>query len=674
MGEDWRQGCSGNLRCRRGRPIKRTPAWGHPAARELPDAPSFEEPTAAVSRNQSWSVNVLIEQVQIEDGFLDGLDVRFSEGLNVLIGARGTGKTSLIELIRFALGATAFTEDAARRGNQQALSVLQGGQVTVVIRNGEDRFVVTRGARDEVPRSTHSVPPVTVLAQSEIEAVGAQASGRLYLIDRFRPNRGEADKRRSNLISKLRSLTAEIGGTLNELRSISGQILGMQTVRSELLSAVEQQQDLLKSIAATAKDREELAELQARAAVLGVRSAVYERTTTTLNSFRWELLSIAQGLHEIEEWPDSAGEHDLLGEVRARSTQAAQALRTTIGIVESAEAEVQKLIEQNSADRLNTDDRARASRRALDELQAGAGTLTRRVEILTESVAQLGTLEDLANDRATRVEELQGQRRRVFEQLEEMRAERFESRIQIANRLRDALGPEIKTDIIESGMTNSYSNVIAAALRGSGLHYNTLAPLFAAHMSPLELVEAVESNTVQAIAEAVEITNERAANVIAYLKSRNLTDLIAAPIDDAVELYLLDGVEYKGSDNLSIGQRCTVVLPILLSGQGELLIIDQPEDHLDNAFITETLVDRLRHRQKGDQFILASHNANIPVLGEADLVVRLGSDGRRGFVEHADQLDAPATVMAITSVMEGGVEAFERRAAFYQGVLEGGRE
>ena len=94
---------------------------------------------------------MLIEQVQIEDGFLDGLDVQFAAGLNVLIGARGTGKTSLIELIRFALGATAFTEDAARRGKQQALSVLQGGQVTVVLRDGQDRFVVTRGGRDEAP-------------------------------------------------------------------------------------------------------------------------------------------------------------------------------------------------------------------------------------------------------------------------------------------------------------------------------------------------------------------------------------------------------------------------------------------------------------------------------------------------------------------------------------------
>ena len=615
---------------------------------------------------------MLIERVQIEDGFLDGLDVSFVDGLNVLIGARGTGKTSLIELIRFALGASAFTEDAKRRGNQQAVSVLQGGQVAVVFRNGEDRFVVTRSSRDETPRCTRPIPPVTVLAQGEIEAVGAQPNGRLHLIDRFRPDKGASDQRLRALDAMLRSLTVQIGGVRDELRVINEQIQGMQTVRDERAQAVAHQQDLLKSIAATVKDREELAELQASAAMLGVRSAAYDRTTETLNSFRQELLRVARGLGEIEGWPDSAGPNDLLVGVRRRTAEAAGALRTTIGIVENAEVEVQRLIEQNNTDRLMTDDKARASRRALDELQAGAGTLTRQVEILTERAAQLGTLEDLALDRASKVAELQTWRLDVFKELERGREERLESRTLIANRLKDDLGPEIKTEVIESGTTSSYANIIAAELRGSGLHYNTLAPLLAARMSPLELVEAVESNSIQAIAEAVEIAAERAMNVIAYLQSQSLADIIAAPVDDAVDLSLLDGVDYKESESLSIGQRCTVVLPILLSGHGELLIIDQPEDHLDNAFITETLVERLRERQIGDQFILASHNANIPVLGEADRVVRLGSDGRRGFVKQVGDLDDLEIVMAITDVMEGGVEAFERRAKFYHGVLGGG--
>ena len=615
---------------------------------------------------------MLIERVQIEDGFLNGVDVLFKDGLNVLIGARGTGKTSLIELIRFALGASAFTEDAARRGHQQALSVLQGGQVTLVIRDGQERFVVTRGARDETPRCSRPIPPVTVLAQGEIEAVGAQPISRLHLIDRFRLNKGEVDQRLSSFVSVLRSLTAEIGGVRDELRAIREQIVGMQTVRRERADAVAQQQDLLKSIDATAKDRQELAELQSHAAMLGARSAVYERSTTVLSSFRGELLRIAGGTATVEEWPNSAGENDLLVVVRARIAEALGNLTTTIGIIDIAEAEVRRLVEQNNAQRLATDDRARASRRALDELQAGAGALARQVEILTEREAQLSTLEELAGDRADRVAELQGRRFDVFKEIERVRAERLASRTQIANRLNGDLGPEIKTDVIESGTTNAYASVIAAELRGSGLHYNTLAPLLATHMSPLELVEAVESNGVQAIAEAVEISTERAMNLMVHLQARNLSDIIVAPVDDAVRLSLLDGTEYKGSDILSIGQRCTVVLPVLLSGHGELLIIDQPEDHLDNAFITYTLVERLRERKPGDQFIMASHNANIPVLGGADCIVRLASDGRRGFVQHVGELDDPETVRAITSVMEGGVEAFERRAKFYHDVLGGG--
>ena len=544
----------------------------------------------------------------------------------------------------------------------------------MVLRDGEDRLVVTRGARDETPRCLHPIPPVTVLAQSEIEAVGAQANGRLLLIDRFRSNnREEADQLLSSLSSILRSLTAEIGGVLEELRFINEQILDMQTVRSERVEAVVQQQELLESIMATADDRAELADLQERAAVLGVRGAVYDRTMATLNNIRGQILTIAEGVGGVEEWPENAGKNDLLSGVREKIAEAANNLRIGVGIVESAGIDVQTLIEQNSADRLMTDEKARASRLALDELQAGAGALTRQVEVLTEREAQLGALEDLAKDRAGKVVELQKQRRDVFDKLEDARAERFQSRAQISNKLNDDLGPGIKTDVTESGMTNNYSNIISAALRGSGIHYNTLAPLLATHMSPLELVEAVESGGVQAITEAIEIAPERAMNVIAYLQSRSLTDLIAAPVDDSVELSLLDGVDYKESDSLSIGQRCTVVLPVLLSGHGELLIIDQPEDHLDNAFITKTLVEQLRERQSGDQFILASHNANIPVLGEADLVVRLASDGRRGFVEHSGELDAPETVRAITSVMEGGVEAFQRRAMFYEGVLGGGR-
>lgn len=96
-----------------------------------------------------------------------------------------------------------------------------------------------------------------------------------------------------------------------------------------------------------------------------------------------------------------------------------------------------------------------------------------------------------------------------------------------------------------------------------------------------------------------------------------------------------------------------------------LLIVDQPEDHIDNAFIADTLIKSILARPDNSQLIFSTHNANIPLLGNADFVIQLGSDGRRGFPLAAASLSAPPVVRAITSVMEGGVEAFRRRAAFY---------
>jgi len=140
---------------------------------------------------------------------------------------------------------------------------------------------------------------------------------------------------------------------------------------------------------------------------------------------------------------------------------------------------------------------------------------------------------------------------------------------------------------------------------------------------------------------------------------------MTAPVEDAVELALLDGKEYKKTERLSTGQRCTAVLPILLQHMERPVILDQPEDHLDGAFIVETLVKAIVGRRSASQLIVSTHNPNIPVLGNACRVTLLGSNGQRGFEVHSGDLDDAGVVDAITSVMEGGRKAFQTRANFY---------
>ncbi len=93
------------------------------------------------------------------------------------------------------------------------------------------------------------------------------------------------------------------------------------------------------------------------------------------------------------------------------------------------------------------------------------------------------------------------------------------------------------------------------------------------------------------------------------------------------------------------------------------MLIDQPEDNLDNHFIYETVVDSILRLKSRRQMIFITHNANIPVLGEAELVVVMNSDGQRGFVEKAGSVDECRN--EIIDLLEGGEEAFELRRKRY---------
>ncbi|EKK8916677.1 hypothetical protein PPS93_004387, partial [Salmonella enterica] len=164
--------------------------------------------------------------------------------------------------------------------------------------------------------------------------------------------------------------------------------------------------------------------------------------------------------------------------------------------------------------------------------------------------------------------------------------------------------------------------------------------------------------------ESVSISKERAFRIINALKN-SIDKISTVLLEDEVKLELLDGSEYKELSDLSTGQRCTVILPIILEHTNNTLIIDQPEDHIDNAFIVDTLISSITRRAGKGQILITTHNANLPVLGDAMEVIHLNSDGTRGYVVANGDLQDPSIVDAISNVMEGGRDAFNRRAKFY---------
>ncbi|MCJ8704665.1 ATP-binding protein, partial [Escherichia coli] len=126
-------------------------------------------------------------------------------------------------------------------------------------------------------------------------------------------------------------------------------------------------------------------------------------------------------------------------------------------------------------------------------------------------------------------------------------------------------------------------------------------------------------------------------------------------------------IEFRGKplEQHSLGQRASALMLFVLNQQdNDVVIIDQPEDDLDNQTIYDDVIKIIRAMKPRTQFIFATHNANIPVLGDAENVCACEySDGKIQTV--GGGVDAPLVQQHIISVMEGGREAFERRREVY---------
>jgi len=119
--------------------------------------------------------------------------------------------------------------------------------------------------------------------------------------------------------------------------------------------------------------------------------------------------------------------------------------------------------------------------------------------------------------------------------------------------------------------------------------------------------------------------------------------------------------------DLSPGQRCSAILPIILLTGSSPLLLDQPEDNLDNRLIRQVIVNILSNIKLDRQVILATHNPNIPVLGDVEKAIVLQGIGEKECeLRVAGNLDSSSVVHHLTEVMEGGREAFQYRQAIYQ--------
>lgn len=606
-----------------------------------------------------------VERIVVEEGFLDGLDLAFKPGLNVLIGPRGVGKTSVILLLRYCLGAQAFSDRSQEVSDHHARAILgQDGRVSAALKVDGETYVVSRRSGDDQPESdAGELPQPIVLAQNEIEELGLAPHGRLRLVDGFRSDLSRKADRERAVLSDVRSQTIALWDLRQDFEERLGEAQGLELAKIDLKEAEAEAAMTEETAQEASAELKQLDELGHKIAAGQTNLAILTRSHSALSEWLSEISAARRAAPAIENF---SAQNDPLAGARDRLVEVIHALEKAEEQISTELEEIEKTIEDRRAEITQWEDSARDLRRLVENVKEGAGAATRRVSAMRERVSQLEALSTLVGEQEEKLAEVARARAAALDALEDLRAARHRERLEVAEWLNSALKPPVQISVRSSGLCEEYSEAIAAALKGSGLHYSEVARKLAEELSPRQLAEAVEENQSAVISDCAEIPDDRARRVVDRLREIGIADVLTAELDDYVEVSLLHGDRYKASEELSTGQRCTAVLPLVLRHEERPVVLDQPEDHLDGAFIVETLVKGIKARSEGSQLIVATHNPNIPVLGDAAQVTLLGSDGHRGYQRHSGKLFDPRVVAAITAVMEGGEEAFERRATFYE--------
>lgn len=618
-----------------------------------------------------------IESIDVTGGFLPGLSLKLPRGLVCIIGPRGSGKSTLIEAIRHAMAglgrASRARADLIQANLGSAITTLRttpdSHGVSYVVRRvyKEAAAVATAEGRPlkDVDLDRGTFLPLDGYSSAEIEEIADESLG---------------DKRRV-LLDDLRA---------EELR-------GVLAVVGEQKRALEANADAIKAAGRHLADlSEQIEELgDARAKLAALPPASREGATAPLVKATKQEEMNAREARAVSGWIDGLarfGEefHQLTTKARAKLSEGA-------GPGESANAELLEqagnvargaagiMADQAQLLRAELEKAGRALRDVQVKLQDAHAKQRQQHDLLKqENLAATAAIQERAGaeEAVSRLGGLEEQRAVARRELERLTADRATLKARyllerekisllresVANDLQKEAGAKMRIRVLRNADDLNYQQALNEGLRGARVrnHEEIMAGLM--RLRPEQLAQLIQENDVQELESQLSLGSERSRKILeAFRQNIDALALEVVEIEDriCIELNVSPGAEvhFKDASDLSRGQKCTALLPLLLARRETPLVIDQPEDNLDNHFIYETVVESIRRMKPKRQMIFVTHNANIPVLAEADLVVVMGSDGKKAFVEKAGSLDHCRE--EIIDLLEGGKEAFELRRQRY---------
>ncbi len=621
-----------------------------------------------------------IQELRIDGGYLDGLRARFSGHLDTVIGGRGTGKSTLIECIRYAM-------DLLPKGTQarkQHLEIIkenlgkEAGRIVVVVRSSAQhgrRYAVTRRFGEapivrDAPGSVSTLSPrdllpdLDIYGQNEIYELAQDESSRLRLLERFLPDESAARDQLDQLQRRLQENALALAKALEDSDQLHAQVNRLPKLQEQLQSYKALGiQEKLAQVPLLERERHIVARAQEELqrvedAIAQLKDALPDQTFISDKAL--------DGLpHAALLKPIRAVLEGLRGAIDSLATQGKQSLDESSTAVKKA-VEPWKAAQATAQSEID---------KALKALPSAAGRSGQQIGVdyqrLQQEIERIRPLSTKLENFGLLIGNLQKARKVLLADLSDIRASRLGALQKAAKQLTKRLEGRLRVDIQPEADRRSLKDfLLDCKLEGVG--EKRLAWIDERDtVAPSVLAESIRAGK-ESLERDWDLT-PMVADALAKLPASKVMALESLELAHRVliQLNVTHGEAppaYKALEKLSTGQQCTAILHLLLLDNRDPLIMDQPEDNLDNAFIADRIVRELRQAKTERQFIFATHNANIPVFGDAEWIGVFSADESHGSLEPSAQgsIDVPAIRDSVATILEGGREAFMQRKAKYE--------
>ncbi|WP_391483889.1 TrlF family AAA-like ATPase [Lactiplantibacillus plantarum] len=626
---------------------------------------AFSDPQSRIILNSEYAkaYPTYIDSIKVTGGYLDGLAFDLSKSLNTLIGGRGTGKSTLISLIRYALDDEP-SDDANRKDLNEIIRSNMGvsGVITLGIKSSEQLdqsyTIKRRFKQDPVILDQYGsivnlkvkdiIPNIEIYGQNEIMSVVGNSDRKREVVDRL-------IKVSKNTIIKLKNCNQAISSNSNEIQKLLEE-QGSNAEKLTELPRIESQYETLTNQGITEK-------LKSFTPFV-TQQATFDSLESNISSYKISLPKMV-GTDELSSLHVETVNNEITEFNTFLKTEEDKINNQLKDLYVVYKSEFKSwTVKKNEADS--------KIKKVIESLPDFHDRNSQEIATLYQEViqqkAQLEPLRSKQTAISKKLHELRQNRLNLIEDYKSALDEKnssIEKQIKKLNKLnKHQLRGKLRLEIQPQGNIRKLLDYLGklkgigdAKLRG--IAEQTTIDVFT-------FTNNIRNGDVVMLMDTYNLTKATAETLLKLTESQ-LLEIEDIRLTDIAKIQLFVGGKFKDIESLSKGQQCTAILDIIMLDNKDPLIVDQPEDNLDNSFITNNLVDGIRHNKNSRQYVFATHNANIPVFGDAELIATLHEVDGQGEVETSGvgSIDDENVKKNVINILEGGAKAFRMRESKY---------